>query len=247
VRYLRAFRFPFDSPNWLANMGFVTLCLLSTAIIPIVGAMLIFGYLFEVVEALHRQGDDRTYPDFRWERFVEYLVRGAQVFLVQFAVGLLECVVFGVAVAVAIVAVVATMSGEPDPVVVIAVMAGLVLLALALGVLMSIVVLPLTLRIGLTQDLGTTFSWSFIKDYARRMAWPTVGAELVLLLGSVLLQIVGLALCFVGIYPAAALTMFARFHIYYQLYELYLERGGMTIPLKAELRPWPGVEMPSGS
>jgi hypothetical protein len=247
VRYLRAFQYPFDSPNWLANVGFVTVCLLSTAIIPIVGAMLIIGYLFEVVEAMHRQRDDRTYPDFRWERFVEYLVRGAQVFLVQFAVGLLECVVYGVAVVIAIIAVLATMTDESNLVVLIAVIVGLVLMALVLGVLMSIVVVPLTLRIGLTQDLGNTFSWSFIKDYARRMAWPTVGAELVLLIGSVVLQIVGLAMCFVGVYPAAALTMFARFHIYYQLYELYLERGGMTIPLKGELRPWPGVEMPSGS
>ena len=33
--------------------------------------------------------------------------------------------------------------------------------------------------------------------------------------------------------------LMASFHIYYQLYELYLARGGMVIPLKEELATWP--------
>jgi hypothetical protein len=36
----------------------------------------------------------------------------------------------------------------------------------------------------------------------------------------------------VGVYPAAALVLFAQFHCNYQLYEMYLERGGIPIPLK---------------
>ena len=36
IRYWRAYLFVFDSPRWLANLGSVTLCILSTAIIPVV-------------------------------------------------------------------------------------------------------------------------------------------------------------------------------------------------------------------
>ena len=67
MRYLRAYRFPFDSPHWLANVGYVNLCVLSTLVVPMIGQMLALGYLCTVMEALHRQGDDRSYPNFRWD------------------------------------------------------------------------------------------------------------------------------------------------------------------------------------
>jgi hypothetical protein len=91
---------------------------------------------------------------------------------------------------------------------------------------------PLTLRIGLGQELGDTFSWSFIKDYARRMWKPTLATELFLLFSGLVVTFVGLAFCCVGVYAVMALPLFARHHLLYQLYELYLERGGTPIPLK---------------
>jgi hypothetical protein len=42
----------------------------------------------------------------------------------------------------------------------------------------------------------------------------------------------GLLLCCVGILPATALILVAQYHLFYQLYELYLQRGGEPIPLK---------------
>src|SRR5207248_2740158 len=104
------------------------------------------------------------------------------------------------------------------------------------------VYVPLMMRIALSQELGTAFSWTFIRDYIGRMWWPTVKAELFLLFGSTVVTALGLLLCFVGIYPASALTIMARYHVLCQLYEMYLARGGMTIPLKEEVPTVPRWE-----
>src|SRR5215831_19005221 len=47
VRYLRSYLFVFDSRNWVVNLLFVILCLL----IPIIGAIVVIGYFFEVIES----------------------------------------------------------------------------------------------------------------------------------------------------------------------------------------------------
>jgi hypothetical protein len=54
-----------------------------------------------------------------------------------------------------------------------------------------------------------------------------------------LVLLLGLLLCCVGTYPATALVMLAQAHLYLQLYELFLQRGGEPIPLKSpQQRGW---------
>jgi hypothetical protein len=48
----------------------------------------------------------------------------------------------------------------------------------------------------------------------------------------IVLMIGGFMLCCVGAFPAATLALFANAHLLYQLYEVYLFRGGQPIPLK---------------
>jgi hypothetical protein len=237
VHYLRSYRFPFDSPHWFANVGFATLCIISTGVIPLIGQMLAIGYLFEVVEAMHRQGDDRSYPDFSWERFVPYLVRGAQVVLVQFLASLPCTFVLTVAFAGGFIFALAGSGAEPDLVMLGVVIGVLILASLLAGLLMFVVLVPLTLRVGLSQDLSATWSLSFIKDYVSRMWWPTMLVALFVLFSSTVVMLAGLAVCCVGYYAVAALPMFAQYHLYYQLYEMYLARGGMPIRLKEEEPP----------
>jgi hypothetical protein len=52
-------------------------------------------------------------------------------------------------------------------------------------------------------------------------------------LGGMLLVMVGYMVFCVGAYAAIALIFVAQAHMYYQLYELYLARGGEPIPFKA--------------
>src|SRR5262249_4613134 len=61
------------------------------------------------------------------------------------------------------------------------------------------------------------------------------------------LVLAGYALLCIGVIPAVAWVYCASHYFYYQLYELYLQRGGMPIPLKDEdlgespdrIRTWP--------
>jgi hypothetical protein len=234
VHYLRSYRFVFNSSRWLANVGFVSLCMLSTAVIPLVGQMVAVGYLFDMIESMHRYGDDRDYPPFQGKWLVDYLARGALVFLVEFLGSLPVSVIFLVGYLGGLFILIPTLLSSPNPDLTLLVwwMVGWIALMVFAGLLLNVLLAPVILRAGLSQSLGTAFSLTFTWDYLRRMWWPTVKAELFLMVAGVVVGFVGLLVCFVGIYAASTLSMFARHHLYYQLYEMYLERGGMPIPLQ---------------
>src|SRR5262245_15872278 len=103
MNYLRSYQFLFDSPKWLTNLLAGTVALL----VPIVGPMVFLGYLFEIIEAMHLQGEAR-YPDFNTNRLSKYLNRGAWPFLADMVVrlvfGMLLAPVFGILVFVMILA-----------------------------------------------------------------------------------------------------------------------------------------------
>jgi hypothetical protein len=56
---------------------------------------------------------------------------------------------------------------------------------------------------------------------------------LFLAVSSMVVMFLGMMAFCVGMYPAMAIVMLARAHAEYQLYELYLARGGEPIPLPA--------------
>jgi hypothetical protein len=58
VRYFLAYRFIFQSPNWFKNLLWGSLCFF----VPIVGPMVLVGYLFEVIEWLHRRREEEKLP-----------------------------------------------------------------------------------------------------------------------------------------------------------------------------------------
>jgi hypothetical protein len=111
--------------------------------------------------------------------------------------------------------------------------------AAALGVLTA----PLYLRAGLSGDFGSAFSMDFYRDFLKRVGKEAVLAQLFLTVSSLLVFGVGALVCCVGIYPAVALAMFARHHLDYQLYELYLERDGVPIERKQTRADMPPREV----
>ena len=124
--------------------------------------------------------------------------------------------------------------GNPDPVLLWLFIVGLMLFSLLLNVILSLVKTPMLLRAGLTQDLGAAFSKAYTLDFLRKMWLELLLAGLFLAFTSLPLVLLGEACCFIGVFPAIALVVMAEHHLYYQLYTLYLQRGGMAIPLKPE-------------
>jgi hypothetical protein len=235
MKYLRSYQFLFDSPKWLTNLLAGTLAI----IVPIVGPIVFIGYQFEIIEGMHLRGEEK-YPDFDTNRLSQYLLRGLWPFLVQLIVGLPFGLLMAFLWIVVVIAGTTAGAGNKDGggVFVLIVLCFFVLVIVVANLLLPLVMLPLSLRAGLTQDLGASFSMAFLKDFIGKMWVEMVLVQIFFLVTGPFVIIIGLLACLVGVYPAAALLGFAQAYLLYELYELYLQRGGSEIPLKAEPRAY---------
>jgi hypothetical protein len=250
------------------NLVWGGLCFL----VPIVGPMVMVGYLFEVIEWLHRRREEEElpwveptgvaaapegairiepgapagrfqyaapeqYPDFNVNRIQDYLMRGAWPFLVQLVIGLPVGLVLGGILPGAGLGLIGwSVANNVHPLVIVALGLMMAAVCFAAVVLLALIQLPLYLRAGLRRDFGSAFSMAFLKDFLKRVWAPLLLSQLFLHFTGVFVALGGLLLCVVGVYPASALVMMATHHIDYQLYELYLARGGEPI-LPRDARP----------
>ncbi|MCX7700695.1 MAG: DUF4013 domain-containing protein [Gemmataceae bacterium] len=229
MRYLDSLRFLFGTPNWLTNLLLMTLCL----IIPVVGPIVLIGYLLEVFDSARSKPEPSGYPDFDFNRFVPYLTRGIWVFLVQLLVqvfiGLPMAFILGFGTAL----VAALDEGR------VTVFALLVLLPLGLilSIVLGMVLWAVTIFEGIRRGLDISGMLSFVREYLGKVWRETLGAILFLVVAGWVLSLAGLALCCVGVYPVTSWLMFANYHLMAQTYRLYLERGGTPPPEQEMGRP----------
>jgi hypothetical protein len=242
MQYLRAYQYPFDNPKWINNLLFCALCVF----IPVIGVLLLMGYLFEVFDALHRRKSDKVYPDFTFDRFKEYLVRGAWPFLVQLVIGLpVGMVLSGGFFVLSLL--LGLIAGEKAGCLFL-IFYGFMMLFLAVAsVALQLIIMPMVLRAGLIQDFKSAFSLEFTKDFLRRAGKELLLAYLFLMVSAWVLILIGYIACLVGVYPAVALIHFAQFHLWWQVYEIYLQRGGTPIPLKEPAAAVSPVEPAAGA
>lgn len=234
MEYMRSFHYVFENPNWLTNALCTGACLLSTAVIPVIGQLVIHGYQFEILEALHRKPGTQ-YPDFDMNKLLDYLVRGFWVFLVTLVVGLAMLpVILGLMVfCMVIIAAAGAAAGEDGAGVAMLVIIPIVFfIVLTVGVLINLVCVPFMLRAGLTQDFGTSFDFAFAKQFVRNTWKEMILSGLFLAVAGILLYIIGAAMLCIGIFFTIAIAMLMQAHLLLQLYELHLARGGDAIPLK---------------
>lgn len=208
------------------NLLMTSVCLF----IPIIGPIVLLGYQFEIIEALHRDPRQQCL-DFDFNRFVNYLQRGVWPFLVSLVSAVVLVPLIWLVMIVPFVLL--TTAGDKNAPAIALVVLGLVFLGfLAVILAFSIVLLPLLLRAGLTQDFAAAFDFGFIKDFIAKTWLECILAYLFFMLGNFVVTLAGMCLCFVGVYPASVVGMLAHTHFHYQLYEIYLSRGGRPIPLK---------------
>jgi len=220
-----AFRDLFGTENkWIT-----VLCLCVCQLIPLVGPIVFMGYLFE---RFARQRNGQPVPDFDFNRFVEYLKAGLWPFLTSLVISVIAMPLFFLAFLPVIIAAVA----DPDAGGVILV-AALVSFAFYLAVfaLLTVVIYPVMLRSGLAMSFGAGFSKSFILDFIRK-----VGLSLllwVILLGVLMIPavIVGYFALFIGVYIVTGIGQFLIFHIVFQHYDLYREKGGEALAVAEDL------------
>jgi hypothetical protein len=103
---------------------------------------------------------------------------------------------------------------------------------------------PLMLRAGLTQDLSSALKLSWWSDFLKRMWLEIVASTLFILLTGFLLTMLGCLLVGIGSYIAWAWVTLANAHLSWQLYDFYLARGGESVPLKPKKLVPPPVRYP---
>jgi len=227
IEYLRMYQYVFDSPNWLMNVVLGAIC----SIIPIVGPLVMIGYQFEVVSSLLATQGMR-YPDFDFNRFVDYLVRGLWPFLVQLVASLVltPVILMVIFVPLMILAGVAGAVGDKGAGGVFAIgLPFLVLIDLPIVVLISLVLVPPLIRAGLARDFVEGFNLNWVIDFLKK-TWLEMSLGLLFIaFSAAILAILGMLACGIGLYVVMPVIFLAQAHMYYQLYLLYLSRGGTPV------------------
>jgi hypothetical protein len=251
VDHRRALSFVFARPQWPNTVLMLTLAVL----VPLVGPIVAMGYQAVLVEHIARRGDDNSWPLFDFARLADYLQRGLRVFLVSMV---LSFVVTPIALVVLFVGNgVAVLLYDADAAWTIAVVGCVVILESIVFVLVMAASLalmtPLWLRACLDSDLGAAFDFAFVRDFLARCWKQLLVSHTLLMLASVALMLAGMLACFVGMFPAIALTMLVQAHVYAQLYRVYLSRGGRDVAAAAgavsppPAPPPPAPPPPAGS
>src|SRR5262249_37041567 len=200
---------------------------------PLAGPAVRLGSPFHLIEEMHRRGSDDDYPDFDVNRLMDYLTRGLWPFLVQLLVLLPLAVFVFLGVFVVFFAVLSAVTQETAAVLVALVLVVMVLFLVGIAaVLLPLLILPMVLRAGLTEDFSAAFSWDFIRDFTGKTWKEIVLADLFVFAAGRVLFPAGAAVMGVGGYAVAALLAFVQHHLWYQIYELYLQRGGTPIPFR---------------
>jgi len=220
---LRAYQFITDSKNWFMNLLMGVVC----SLIPVIGDIVFNGYLFEVIDALHEDPDHVDYPDFNFNRFVTYLMRGLWPFLASLILGLILAI--PIIIIVATIAVVGVILAKDTPAMMAIAVLVAVLVELTLIALAALLVMPAILHAGLARELRFGELLGFARDFFKRMWKEELLVILFMMATEFVLIIIGILLCFVGVYFTAVMINMAFHHLLFQMYEVYLKRGGSPI------------------
>jgi len=247
IEYFAAFNYFFEHPEWGNSLLMGSVCML----IPILNAIVLAGYRYEIVE-MKLRFPDQLYPKFDFARLSQYITRGIWAFLIDMIAQMVLVVPFLVVFYGSMIGIgIAVASNERVGLIVAAIVVPLVMLFLmTVSLLLSTAMVPLYLRAGLAQDFGQAFNLRWIKDFLAKVGVQTLLFTLFLMVTGAILGFIGYAACFIGLLPVIFLLAGPVVaHAHYQLYRLYLARGGEPIPLKPLLSesafaPTPGPPPP---
>lgn len=208
----------------------MTLLLLSVCVlIPVVGPIVTMGYLFR-----RYAGERAGIPaaDFDFSDFGEHLQAGLWPFLSGLVASL---VAMPVLVLTMLPMILGPLVAPDNEVVVLLGFAVGMLLHFVAYALMILFTTPIQLRSGLMMDFKAGFSKAFVFDFVRKVGLSYLLWMVLLSLILVPLALVGYLALFVGVYVVVAWAQVVAMHLLFQHYDLYLARGGTTIPVNPAL------------
>jgi hypothetical protein len=219
MQYIKPFTyFVSKKPGGWTNLLYGAVCVL----IPIVGPIVLLGYRAEIAEDLDRDPKLEEYPNFDFNRFVDYLSRGIWPFLMQLIVTAGVMVLMVLVVVIGVVA----YSATQEPVVGFAVGGVLFLPVMLLSML---VLWPLELHTQLSGKFEFGRAFAFMTGMLKRVWGQALLVALAYWFLGTLVALLGYAAFCVGIYAALVILGMAQQHFVAQLYRLYLDEGGEPI------------------
>lgn len=229
-QYFASLNYFFEHPDWATSLLWGSLCLL----IPVINTMIILGYRYEIVEMKVRF-PDQLFPKFDVSRFSQYLARGAMPFLIDFVLQFLINFPLQISIWMCIGLVAAAGNTQSQLLVVVAGVGVplIILIDITLLIVMHMLLIPITLRAGLSQEFNQSFKFAWCKDFLLKVGLQTLLFNLFTMAVGTVLIIPGYLACCFGIVPIGFYLMGPVLaHHHAQLYRLYLARGGEPIPLR---------------
>jgi hypothetical protein len=241
IEYMRMYNYIFEHPNWMMTVLLGALCML----IPVVGPLVMLGYQYEVVISLMTTQGLR-YPEFDFNRFADYLMRGVWPFLVQLVASLVLAPVYLILFFVpfmTLMAIVAAAGERNSPLVFAVGLPLLLMVVIPLSILPAIALMPLMLRAGLAQDFAEAFNFNWAVDFVKKTWREMLVAMLFLALTGGVLAMLGMLACYIGLFAVMPVIFLAQSYLLYQLYSIYLTRGGTPVPVKVAMPQMMGKPM----
>jgi hypothetical protein len=208
----------------------VTLLLLSVCVlIPVVGQMVVMGYLFR------RYAGERAgilAADFDFADFGEHLQAGLWPFLSGLVAGLVAMPVLILTMLPMILG--PLLAPENEVAMLLGFAVGMILHLVAYA-LMILFTTPIQLRSGLMMDFKAGFSKAFVFDFVRKVGMSYLLWMVLLNLIVIPLALIGYLALFVGVYVVVAWAQVVAMHLLFQHYDLYVARGGTAIPANPAL------------
>lgn len=210
--------------KWLTIL-LLSICLL----IPVVGQMVIIGYLFR-----RNLGERAGIPatDFDFAHFAEHLKAGLWPTVCSLVASLVMIPLIMLAMVPMFLAPI--LAPENEVLIVVSILLGGLLYLVTLLVAVILIV-PIQLRSGMMMDFKAGFSKTFVFDFLRKVGGSLILWWFVLAVMVVPLAMVGYLALFVGVYVVITWSQVTMMHLLFQHYDLYLFRGGTAIEINPEL------------
>ncbi len=228
ISVVAAIRFGFSR-----HVGFGNLAMgLLLSIIPVVGPVLLAGWLAETHRRLVRR-ESPTVRSFELGEFVNYLTAGLVPFVAQLVASLIAIIPMTVVGAILAGVLFVVLDGQSTNNVTLLIFVGVIcgVLVVAAMAAMALIFIAAEVRAELTGSFATTFNLQGIGGFMKRQWKPIIGHSLLLSLLAVPLLLLGLLALVVGMYFVSVALQFAHLHLRWQLYESDLRQGGEMLPV----------------
>lgn len=222
IDYFGPFSQFFSHEQWVTNLLLPSLVLL----IPIVGAMVVWGYCYEIMAQLLTGRTERPYQTFTFDRFGEYLMRGLWVMLALFLLGMIFTIPL-----MFIIGVLQFTAQQVGGTAGAMILATSFFVQIGAQIVINLLTIPAAIRVGLTKDFAQAFDFGFMLDFFKRMWLDQLLVVIFVAFAASIVGGAGMLACCIGILPAMVLMMFVVTIFNMQLYQVYLFRGGQPIAI----------------